>query len=584
MTSFINRHTLRLTTIILSVISVFGFQACSLLSTLNAEKQTTVNAARVVNATQVKKEYRQTADIVYLLLLAEVSAHRGDLTTSVESYLKAAELSDDPSIAERATRVASFARDYPSAMLAAERWSALQPKNLDAYHSLTILYLRTNLIDKAVDAVDRVFKLTNKDKSQGFGHLVALLNNEPDKEGVLTLMDRVVNNYSDNPYAHFAYARLAFQSKKYAKAREQVDEALKLDPGNSAASSLLARILMVQGETVPALTIMRGLVDKNPESSTHRASYARLLAVAKRYDEALVQFKKVLKGNPENADIIYAIALLTLEQKKFKTAEKYFKLLISKRKRVFESYFYLGNIAESRKQYKKAIKWYKQVQHGQNKLEAVVRVAQLLAQQGKMKLARQYLRDLSGTDPNLAVRLYVVEVDMLTKAGDYTTAMEVVNKGLVEFEDNSDLLYARSLLAEKMERLDIAESDLKRILQKDPENIHALNALGYTLADRTNRLKEALAYIEKAIKLAPEEPAILDSMGWVLYRMGRSEEAIKYLRRALKIMSDDEIASHLGEVLWMSGQRKEASLVWDKALKANPDSVHIRDVLKRFKQ
>jgi len=584
MSSYINTRLVRLAVAALSGFSLFGLQACSMLTKADTDQPTAVNVTPVVSTSRIKPQYQQDADLVYLLMLAEVAAHRGDLTTSVQSYLKAARQSDDPAIAERATRVASFARDYKSAMLAAERWAELQPDNLDVHHSLIILYLRNNLIDKAVHAVDLVFKLTDKSKIQGFGHLVALLNNESDKEAVLTLMERVVANYNNNPHAHFAYARLAFQSKKYDKAREHVDQALKLDPGNDAASSLLARIQMVQGETDSALAIMRQLVDKNPGSSAHRASYARLLAVAKRYDEALVQFKKVLKDNPENADIIYAIALLTLEQRKFKTAEKYFKLLLSKRKRVFESYYYLGNIAEGRNDFSQAIKWYKQVQHGQNKIEAGVRVAQLMAQQGKMQQARQQLQDMNRNEPNLEVRLYVVEIDMLTKAGDYTTAMEVVNKGLSEYEDNADLLYARSLLAEKMERLDIAENDLKKILEKDPENIHALNALGYTLADRTERLQEAFRYIEKAMKLAPEEPAILDSMGWVLYRMGRSAEAIDYLRRALKIMPDDEIAAHLGEVLWVTGQRKEASQVWKRALKAKPDSVHIKEVLKRFNQ
>lgn len=583
MSSYYNTHLVRLVVLALTGLVLSGLQACSMLSA-GGERPTAVNVTPVVSSSHIKAEYQHDADLVYLLLLAEVAAHRGDLTTSVQAYLKAARQSDDPAIAERATRVASFARDYESAMAAAERWSELQPDNLDVHHSLIILYLRNNLIDKAVKAVDLVFELTDKSKIQGFGHLVALLNNEPDKEAVLTLMDRVVANYNNNSHAHFAYARLAFQSKKYEKARVHVDQTLKLDPTNEAASSLLARIQMVQGETDSALDIMRSLVEKNPKSSAHRASYARLLAVAKRYDDALVQFKKVLKENPENADIIYAIALLTLEQRKFKTSEKYFKLLLSKRKRLFESYYYLGNIAESRKDYKAAIKWYQQVQHGQNKIEAGVRVAQLLAEQGKMKQARQHLQDMNSTDPNLAVRLYVVEIDMLIKANDNNTAMEVVNKGLSEYEDNADLLYARSLLAEKMHRLDIAESDLKKILQKDPDNIHALNALGYTLADRTDRLQEALQYIEKAMKLAPEEPAILDSMGWVLYRMGRSAEAIDYLRRALKVMPDDEIAAHLGEVLWVTGQQKEASQIWNKALKEKPGSVHLKDVIKRFKQ
>jgi tetratricopeptide (TPR) repeat protein len=162
--------------------------------------------------------------------------------------------------------------------------------------------------------------------------------------------------------------------------------------------------------------------------------------------------------------------------------------------------------------------------------------------------------------------------------------MTVANQALVAYPNNSDILYARSLLAEKMDNLLMTEADLRTILIAEPENVHALNALGYTLADRTDRLMEAYGYIQKAYKLAPDEPAVLDSMGWVLYRMGRPEEAIRYLRGALAIMPDDEIAAHLGEVLWVTGMKAEAKKVWNKALEAKPDSTHIRDVLKRFKQ
>jgi len=582
------KQLMRLTAPVLSGLFLLALQACQMgaqpVKPATQQAQPGLVNTKIGQSNGVETQYQENADLVYLLMLAEMAAQKGELAISVQSYLKAANASDDPAIAERATRVASFARDYPSAMKAAERWAELQPKNLDVHHSLVILYLRNKQLDKAVDAVDLVLKLTAKSKIQGFGHLVALLNNETDKEAVLALMDRVVSNYKNNTHAHFAYARLAFQSEKYALARAQVEEAISIKPDYDAARSLLARIQMVQGETDAALATMRKLVEENPESTTHRAAYARLLAVAKRYDDALKQFQQVLKASPDNADIIYAIALLTLEQRKFKMSEKYFRQLIAKHKRVYESYFYLGNIAENRKKFSAAIAWYKQVQHGQNKVDAGIRVTRLLARQGKVNDARTYLQSMHTQDPNLSIRLYVVEIDILTAAGANEEAMKVANNSLNRFKDNPDLLYARSLLAEKMDKLDLAEADLKTILATDPENVHALNALGYTLADRTERLQEAYGYIQQAIKLAPEEPAVLDSMGWVLYRMGRSRDAIGYLRQALKIMQDDEIAAHLGEVLWVTGLKKEATEVWKKALEAKPNSVHIKDVLKRFNQ
>jgi len=572
---------------VLAGVAIIGLQACSLQKDQTREsRQGQPGEVRVIKgpATKINKDYQQNAELVYLLLLAEVSAQKGELAISVASYLKASQISSDPKIAERATRVASFARDYPSAMLAAERWAELRPRLLDAQHSLVILYLRNNMLDKAAGAVEKVLKLTEKSKIQGYGHLIALLNNEKDKKSVMLLMEKVVAKHSENTYANFAYARLALQFKQYEKAKVFASKSIKLKPDFEAAHSLIARIYMVLGETDKAMATMQALLKKSPKSVAHRATYARLLAVAKRYDQALKQFGLVLKQSPDNPDIVYAVALLTLEQRKLKLSEKYFNKLLSMHKRVLESYYYLGSIAEKRKQYNKAIGWYIKVKHGDNKFNANIRVAQLLAKQGKMKSARDYLHSLGRNDPNLAVRLIIIEIDILSNAKDYKTAMQVADQGLKEFSGNADLLYARSMLAEKADRMDIAEADLRTILKTEPDNVNALNALGYTLADKTTRFKEAHGYIERALKLSPKEPAILDSMGWVLYRMGRMDDAISYLRKALEFLPDDEIAAHLGEVLWVSGNKQEASKVWAKALKDTPDSEHLKEVLKRFKK
>ena len=584
MTFFSNKIKFNKVLISLTGIIFITLQACG-----GGVKPEKPKASPVVSAKKhkqfirkVKPEFATRAHLVYLLMLAEIAAQKGQLSLSVAAYLKATTLTNDPKIAERATRVASFARDYKSAMLSAERWAKLQPQKLDVQHSLIILYLRNNQIDKAMISADKVIALTEKKKVQGFSHLVALLSNEANKKAVLELMDRVVAKYKTRPQAWFAHARLALQFKKDDRALVMVSKAIKLKPDYEVAQALLARILMVQGKTDKALATMAGLVKAHPDSVAHRSSYARLLAIAKRYDRALIEFKKVLKKQPGNNDIVYAIALLTLEQSKLKESERNFKKLLSRKNRVFESYYYLGGIAEKRKQYKQAIRWYKKVRHGKNRLAANIRVAQLLAKQGKMKQARQYLHSLDRSDKSRAVRLYTVEIDILSKAGKYGAAMQVANQSLKQYIDDPDLLYARSLLAEKVNDLEQAEKDLKSILQREPNNVHALNALGYTLADRTTRYKEAYNYILKAYKLSPEEPAVLDSMGWVLYRMGKWPEAIKHLRKALALLQDDEIAAHLGEVLWVSGKQKEARKVWSRALKSVPESTHIRNAMKRL--
>jgi tetratricopeptide (TPR) repeat protein len=207
-----------------------------------------------------------------------------------------------------------------------------------------------------------------------------------------------------------------------------------------------------------------------------------------------------------------------------------------------------------------------------------------MAKRGDLAAARKQLHSVRPTSEASAVRFFIADADLLREAGKLDEAMKVLDDALAQLPGDNDLLYARSLMAEKLGRIDQSEADLKQILASDPDNVQALNALGYTLADRTTRYKEALGYIQRALELSPDEPAILDSMGWVQYRLGNMEQAINFLRRAYKLDADPEVAAHLGEVLWVSGDRSAANQVWDKALKKDPKSKPLLDTVKRFRK
>jgi tetratricopeptide (TPR) repeat protein len=197
--------------------------------------------------------------------------------------------------------------------------------------------------------------------------------------------------------------------------------------------------------------------------------------------------------------------------------------------------------------------------------------------------ARRQLQGLRLRDPNLAVRLYLVEGDILSQAGALRQALELYNRVLAEVPGNHDVLYARALVAERLDDLKMAEADLQRIIGEDPKNYHALNALGYTLADRTDRLPEALQYIEKAMALAPNEPAIVDSMGWVQYRLGNLDAAAEHLKHAYALSHGDaEVAAHYGTVLWEQGKRKQARALWEKARRADPDDHALQKTLQKY--
>jgi tetratricopeptide (TPR) repeat protein len=278
------------------------------------------------------------------------------------------------------------------------------------------------------------------------------------------------------------------------------------------------------------------------------------------------------------------MALLAIEGKQFDVAEDALKRLLKTGKKLDDAHYYLGSIAEFRKKYDEAIAHFSKIENGERQIQAHFSIVSLLSRKGDPEGARDFLHQLKPTSDDLSVRIVLAEIEVLNEAKQYQEAMNIVNTGLKKHPKNNDLYYARSLLAEKLGDMKMAEQDLKNVLASEPDNAHALNALGYMLADKTRRYEEALGYIERALKKNPNEPAFIDSMGWIQYRMGNLKAAVSYLRKAFKLFKDSEIAAHLGEVLWMMGERPEAKEIWDRALKDDPGSVHLLDVMKRFLQ
>jgi tetratricopeptide (TPR) repeat protein len=263
-------------------------------------------------------------------------------------------------------------------------------------------------------------------------------------------------------------------------------------------------------------------------------------------------------------------------------ARKYFLKLNKLGQRINESSYYLGQIAESRGKTDKAMNWYEQVRGGHYLVEAQLRTAVLQARAGDVEGARQRLQDINVDSDQTQLQVYLAEGEILRGAKRFQEALDVYNHALSEMPNNIQLLYARALTAEKVERLDLALKDLRYIVNREPENAQALNALGYTLVDRTDDVQEGLKYIKQAYKLKPDDAAILDSLGWAYYRLGNYQKSLDYLRQAFDKLKDAEIAAHLGEVLWITGDRKGARAVWNEALSQTPSHQLLLDVIKRF--
>jgi len=528
------------------------------------------------------KQEQLTAPLLYGMLLGEIAGQRGQLDVSGASYLEAARQSNDPRIAERALKISVYAKKPQLALQAARRWVELAPENIEARQSLAVLALRTENQPEALEHFKYLLQQSQDEGSDPYQSLLALLAREPDQERALKIMEQLVALRPQDPEAHFAYARLAVHAKNQPLAEQEVERSLQLRPDWTQALILRAQIHLEQGRGEFARQQLYAALQRKPEDADLRLAYARLLVDLDDFDAARAEYGTLFKQQPDNGQVVYSLALLALEANQLKEAQVFFKKLVALDYQTQQAYYYLGAIAEEQKNSSRALQWYHKVEQGDHWIEVQIRIARLEAQGEDVGAARERLRKLRLGHPAQVQRLFLVEGDILTQLGYYPEAYSLYSQYLETQPDDPEILYARALTAEKLDRLDEAERDFRRVLQQDPDNTRTLNALGYTLADRTERYEEALVYVQKALTQTPDDPAVIDSMGWVLYRLGRLQEARDHLQKAYDMTGDSEIGAHLGEVMWTMGDKDAARAVWDKARRDSPDNAVLEDALRRF--
>ncbi|HEY0720896.1 MAG TPA: tetratricopeptide repeat protein [Gammaproteobacteria bacterium] len=526
-----------------------------------------------------------TTPLLYRLLVAEFAEQAGVLRLSAEQYLYAAEETRDPRLAKHATRVAMYGNEAALATRAAALWQTLAPEDREADQALAAVLISENRLAEARPHLERIIQAPAK-QGGAHGYLIAanLLGRASDKKQALALMDELVRPHSHEAEPLFAAASLAAQLEQPEQALARLDQVLRIDPHHLQALITKARLLHATNRKEEAITTLRSAVNEVPDNTQLRTVYARMLIDDRRLDEARNEFRIVDRKAPNDPDVIYALGLLALQANDLADGEKQFLRLLSLGQREAEANYALAQIAETRGDTDKAIAYYEAVSDGDNVLDARLRAAMLVAKRDGIDQGRNYLHNIRPDNAADAIRVWLMEGELLRQAERYDEAMVVYDDALALFPDNPELLYARAMMAERIDRLDILEADLRAILRQNPDDAQALNALGYTLADRTNRYAEAYQLVEKALRLSPDDAAILDSMGWVLYRQGRYDESIRYLKQAFAKQQDPELAAHLGEVLWVSGQQNEARRIWDAALKQWPEHKVLRQTIERFAQ
>lgn len=524
-------------------------------------------------------------DVLYSLLLGEIAGHRGQLDVSVLSLSRAAQKTRDPRLAERATLAALYARRPQEALANAQLWAELRPQSSEANEALAASYMELGNSAKAREYFRKLLELGgDAGLAQGYLRIAATLGRQSNRNDALDVMRDLVALHPGQAVAHYALAHLAVRVGDLDVASTAIERALALSPAWEDAALFKARVLVSRKDMQKVVRFHEQYLNDHPRASSVRLSYARLLVDLKQWDKARVQFKRVVEASPRDAESVFSVALLALQNNDLDEAESYLQRALDLQPENDQARLYLGQVAEQRKRYEEAISWFNAVESAELFFEAQTRIGVLLARQGDVAGAREHLHNLSPGSEAQKAQLALAEEQILRDARQPAEAFEVLSRALAGLPDNADLLYARALVAEKLNRVDVVEKDLRRILGKDPKNANALNALGYTLADRSTRYQEALGLIEQALAIKPDDPFILDSLGWVHYRLGNHAEAVRHLRSALGMRADAEIAAHLGEVLWVMGDRAGAETVWTGALKQSPDSEVLLGVIHKFKE
>ena len=524
-----------------------------------------------------------TGQVIYQLLIAEIAAHRGNMPVAAAAYMDLARATRDPRIAKRAAEMALYARQPDNAMELARLWTEIEPESVQAKQTLVGLLLAAKRLDEATAQLGKMLALQGEHLGESLPQLNRLLARYPDKAAAANIVAQVTQPYEALPEAHLARAQAYLAADDGVQALAAIDAMQRLQPASEQAVLLKAQILQ-RSSSNQAQSALRSYLDAYPKARDVRIAYARALVGDRQYAAARREYQALLEADQNDRDAAYATALLSLQLNELAAAEREFKRLLAAGFSEGNTVrLYLGQIAEDSQRPEEALQWYGSVAPGEQYLAARARAATLLVKQGKLAAGRELLQQAAVASVKDAASFAVAEAQLLAEAGQVGEAFDLLDRQLLAQPEDSQLLYESALLAEKLGRYETLETRLRLLMRLKPDHAQAYNALGYSLAERNQRLEEAQQLIEKALALAPDDAFILDSKGWVLYRRGDNSGALDFLQKAYGQRPDPEIAAHLGEVLWMLGRRTDAEKTWDAARQADPRNAVLAATIKKFK-
>ncbi|MGB2815857.1 MAG: tetratricopeptide repeat protein [Burkholderiaceae bacterium] len=578
----------------LAISAALAILGCSTPGTVGGEAATPPGTvpAQVVQATppdaDAAPDVNLSGALLYQLMAAEVAAQRGDIGAAYAIYLKLARETRDPRLARRATELALQGRALAESLEAARLWRELAPRSSEANQTVAMLYAASGQFEESYALFSEQLKAAPQ-PAEELARIQRALTRSQDRAGAFVLLERLAQPYAKTAEVRLVLANGAQAAGLNTRAIAEAKAAVDLAP-DSERAALTAAQYMQASDRKGALAVLARYLERQPKSSDGRLAYARLLIADRQYDAARGQFERLLQADPKNPDLVYSMALLSMQGQLKAEARRYLERYLAlleepgnEERDADNAYLNLAQLAEEDKQYDEALKWLRKVEGGEEYLPARVREASVLAKMNKLEDGRKILHDIKPQSEDERIQLVIAEAQLLRDAKRQEESYAMLAQALEKAQDNPSLLYDTAMAAERTNRLTEMEKHLRRVIELKPDYAHAYNALGYTFADRNTRLPEALQLIEKANQLSPDDPYILDSLGWVYFRMGDLKRAREVLQRAYDAKPEAEVAIHLAEVLWASGDQEGARKILREVRSQEPGNELLKSTVARLK-
>ena len=526
-------------------------------------------------------ETELTAELLYDVLLASIAAQRQQPEVALEALSRAVYTSRDKRLNATAIQLALRLKDYQKAIELSRLMLAEEPENYRVILSLASAQIESEKIDEATSTLIQLTQDQDPGREYVLQEIAAVIARQDDAIREEVSRKMIEASDDDHPALIFTTALLAARLEQDQVFRERLDRTLEVSP-EWEVPAILKLTSLADSKHNEADQWAASYLERYPESEQFRVQYARILIRDDRYDQALTELDIVLEQNPESKDALFTSAVINMDQEKLERAKELFTRYIEASKNGDQARLYLAEIHIGEERYDKASPLLRQIQSPQFYLDAQIALSGVIARQSNVEAGLTYLRNIDTRGEEESVRLILEQDSLLRDFDQKDRSLQLLTEALEERPEQPDLLYSRGLLAAQLNKIELIEQDMRRLIELQPDNAHAYNALGYTLADQTDRYEEALELITKALEFRPDDPFILDSMGWVHYRIGNNETALKYLERALELKQDAEIAAHLGEVLWVMGERSEAEKIWNLGMEWGPENDTLLKTIDRF--